>query len=849
MKIRNILLVYISTVLLACPNTTNLPENFKDSNLDPVSYLLMPFGKIENVRASSGEKGLINISWERQAKADAYVVERATEIEGNYEVVASKVLGLSWSDTGITEMGSDNKYYYRVKGVLLDWKKAVKASGPYSVPAEGYCIDPASDFNVLVENIQVNYNFDNPQQIVNFLEITWDEEEFANPKDRKVEYYKILRAVDNAGTPGDFSFLKNEAGYDVTGLKSPIYDYYTEPGTKYHYKIVPCKIDPVLNREISASPQPEVPVNITTLIRPSAVRPTVGTNPGTPSLEIEWDDYPNKYKYYLYKSNELGGDQTLIYEGGDLNFPDTDITAGSQYFYGLSVSFMIYIGTDSYEVKTPIPMPVPAMYNAPPEHVEDPILGEGKDSVTLKWKRAEGQADSPYYNLFYSTQQDTGFKLVETQIKDGKPGLSYDEGTKTFTYNFTNTTIPSGYVYFRIHNLNAEEVQSSQYLPLTGYFLPENPNNFLASGGMGETPAGDFVELTWENPGDEGIEKFIVYKRPVIFNKEQDGGKTWVKILRREFSSTIPFTLAPIAGHPEFAFVGEVTNDGSNYFTLTDSSLRPGLHEYIITSHSAGLEAVTAGYTRYLKDDGHRTISDKEFIQETNKFFRFAITTIENGDNGNELESPISVEQRDGEDTPTGGFFSHDIDTKIGSTFRQKYYLNDYNTGYLTLNTPDFSALPGDDLHSSESGQNSFDPHSLSTVAFLDDHGRNGITGHPKRDSMRVGRIQVSGLYQGEVVYKIGRNWWARHNAQGCGKADYGTTANVSDIYGGDRDQGYFDVKQAGASDFTRIGYEDGMSATYENSNESTYNNAINAQEQMVEPFYNADQPYYPVWN
>jgi hypothetical protein len=844
MKLKKLIISGLLTALIAgCSGGGIISEDSLDGDMDPVSFLLLPFGKPQNLKATSGETGFITVSWDRIMKADAYTVQRASAIDGEYKIIAQQVKALSFKDTNLPEMGSGNTYFYKVKGIILDKEGNEKASGFYSYPMEGYCTDPADNLNIEFTNINAVLNHENDDNIVKYTQIFWDATAGA-------AYYKILRAAEDVeGNTGNFEFLKNEEGYEVTVIESPADDFYTSAATTYHYKIVPCIYDSIIGREVSGTPSDEA--TITTLGEAPSLTISMGTEPATPSLEISWEAVENATGYKLYKYAELGQPATDTFDVSGTTFTDSPVDVGQQFFYNLSVLFDIEEDGSPVTVATPAGNPAAGLFFSPPEKVEDPLLGESNNSITLKWRRSQTNPDdSPFYNLYYSNSPDENFKLVSTQIKigtpdnPGKPGLSYDTPTETFTYVFTDSTINGGYAYFRIFNTTVDEIEAEIPLELTGYFIPEPPVNVIASGGMNGTSAiataGNSVEISWEAPADNGVTAFAVYRAPVIYSKTQNGEKTTVVISRNELSGPIPHDVStpPIPG---LVKLGEnITNDGSASFTYTDSTLRPGLHEYFVASLSDDIAtAIPSGLSAYTTDDGHRDITNKEFIQEANKYFDFAIRCLKNGDNDSAYDPADDYQliQLDSEGNPSGGTFDLDSADKSFYLNQHKYGFTNFNTGYLIFNSESWTE-GGVITGLTESG------------LLIDDHGVNGYIANQNKDSTRNGRLNISGLYSGFIDHKIARTYKQRYAPGGTKHSIYDTTMNISDLWpngdGGEPDQGYYMVSQNGA-DAVKIHYEEGMSVDHTDG-ESAYNNGLNAQEQIVEPSYDAANPYYPVW-
>lgn len=336
---------------------------------------------------------------------------------------------------------------------------------------------------------------------------------------------------------------------------------------------------------------------------------------------------------------------------------------------------------------------------------------------------------------------------------------------------------------------------------------------------------GDFIEITWDNAKEPAITEYKIYRQKVQTSWTQTtvDEKPTITFPETRYTTAAELTTNQVVSldnlsHGEqnkLLFIDTISAvDGEGVRlssltwkdTLTDKEkikdvpisdqnrLRPGYYRYYVAGNTAVISAV-----------GYRTISDKEFIQEVNRYLDLAIRHRQDG---------VSLENSD------GGSFLYIDDGPSG-------HLDDGSYSY------DFNLFDIDYLKFSSSG-------------FKDEYFLAYHLPPYFRYGRRLGTFSISGLYSGTLEYFLSRDWDSRGGVGGDTISYWDNSVQEDDLSYSDSNnlfQGWYRLTRSGS--VSSIRWDDGADVSSFYDNETNFDAATNSQHYKVEPDYNSD---YIIW-
>lgn len=297
----------------------------------------------------------------------------------------------------------------------------------------------------------------------------------ANDGGSPITGYRIYKGTQ----PGNLTLL-NETGnilfYEDTNVTN---------GNTYYYVVR------AINIVGEGSPSLEIPATPATV--PGA--PTgLAANTGDSFVELSWnapssDGGSSIIEYVIYISTTSGSGFIVIANSNSLNFNDTGVSNGVEYFYVVTARNVIGEGPISNEASdTPLGSP------SPPENV-DAVSGESYVYISWEVPTSDGGSTITKYLIYRGT---TSGDLV---YLDDAVGILY----------FNDTTGLDGTEYFykvTAVNVIGESAQSGEVsgLPFAYPGIPLNVNAI-----SGDT----YIYISWDQPdsvGSSAITNYVIYR-------------------------------------------------------------------------------------------------------------------------------------------------------------------------------------------------------------------------------------------------------------------------------------------------------------------------------------------------
>jgi fibronectin type 3 domain-containing protein len=266
-------------------------------------------------------------------------------------------------------------------------------------------------------------------------------------------------------------------------------------GNTYYYVVSAINIvgEGFLSTEISTTPGtvPEVPTSLS-------------ANAGDTFVELTWnapssDGGSPIINYLIYRSSTSGSGFAWLGNPNDLNYNDTGLTNGVEYFYIVTARNAIGESPTSNEASD-IPL-------GPPSSPGNVQAQSGESYVYISWDVPTSDGGSPItkYNIYRRTTSGA------LEYLDDVVGVLY----------FNDTTGSDGTEYFyKITAVNTigESAQSSEVAG-TSFAYPGVPLNVTAL--SGDT----YIYITWDQPDSEGSSSITNY---TIYKRSTSGGGTYL---------------------------------------------------------------------------------------------------------------------------------------------------------------------------------------------------------------------------------------------------------------------------------------------------------------------------------
>ena len=401
-----------------------------------------------NVIASDTDGGFcgsIVITWDEVNDAVDYNIYR--NIVGDDD--EPTLIGSSGGSTTFIDfsVNASLQYYYWVKSI----NNTICGESDFSASDVGQSLPPV----VIPSNVSATYN-EQCEQIT----VTWDH-------DAELTTFKLYRHITDdfasAGDPVATNIL------DTLFVDSPSSTAGFENGVAYFYWVT---ADNVCGESNSSSPAALGLATETILDPPEDLFVT----PHCVSINISWSSVVNATKYQLkrYTDATPGSPGTLLFEGNQVSYTDSDVVSGVSYFYEVVAvnPCSTSDATDLVESSASAPLP-------PTEVSATDASSNCQIEVTWNWV-----GPSATFRIYRSTDSDS----ANSQLVGTSSSLTWiDYEPLASAYYFVKAiTVECGEGSFSTGDIGSPDQGLS------------NPVNVAASNGT----HCDGVQITWDPVGD-----------------------------------------------------------------------------------------------------------------------------------------------------------------------------------------------------------------------------------------------------------------------------------------------------------------------------------------------------------
>ncbi|GIP45605.1 hypothetical protein J45TS6_40640 [Paenibacillus sp. J45TS6] len=243
---------------------------------------------------AAARSGQIDLNWEPLTQAVTYTVKRSQTMTGPFEMVASKISGSSYRDSGLV---NGQVYYYTVSA------SSVAGEGPDSEPVQ---VKPV---------LQLRTPEITGESISQGALISWSAVDAA-------ENYSVQRAVYADGPFEELGIAESTSYTDTNVISGKPY-YYQVIAKNQDSRSLGSKVVVVKPQESEGSP-PAGPQGV--MIVPSNER-----------LTLKWEPLAGADTYSVKRSSSEDGSYLTIADGlTETSFTDTGLTNGESYYYIVS---------------------------------------------------------------------------------------------------------------------------------------------------------------------------------------------------------------------------------------------------------------------------------------------------------------------------------------------------------------------------------------------------------------------------------------------------------------------------------------------------------------------------------
>lgn len=241
--------------------------------------------------AASGTPASIELSWNTVASASLYQVKRSTSPGGPFTYVGQSI-GTTFSDTSV-----ENHLTYHYTVTALNSFSESAGSAPVSAAPTLVAPPAPTEFTATAGDAQIA--------------LSWSAVGSATG-------YIVQRA---SASGGPYLTVASPTGtsFTDTGLTN---------GSPYFYIVL------ATNSAGSSSPSAEVSATPVSGIPVAPGAPTgLAATPGNLYITLTWSVVPTATSYQIKRSTTSGGPYTVIASPNGISFADTNLTAGTPYFY------------------------------------------------------------------------------------------------------------------------------------------------------------------------------------------------------------------------------------------------------------------------------------------------------------------------------------------------------------------------------------------------------------------------------------------------------------------------------------------------------------------------------------
>lgn len=260
-----------------------------------------------NLIATAANPSQINLTWNAVSGAVSYYIYRATSYSGTYSNI-TVVTSPSYVDTGLATNGT---YYYKVQAAN-SFGSSGYAAIAYATTNGSYGV-PSTPTNLIA-------SVSGPSQI----NLTWDAASGATS-------YYLYRSTSYDGTYSNITVVTGTS-YADTGLAAN--------GT-YYYKVQAVS-------SLGSSGYSAITYATTTGAYGAPAAPTnlTAAAAGSAQINLTWDAVSGATSYFLYRATSSSGTYANIVAVTTTGYVDTDLSAGTAYYY--KVQAVNNVGSSSY---------------------------------------------------------------------------------------------------------------------------------------------------------------------------------------------------------------------------------------------------------------------------------------------------------------------------------------------------------------------------------------------------------------------------------------------------------------------------------------------------------------------
>lgn len=364
-------------ILQGCYNKNGINTTSSNSNAKKVTT-----NEKMNTPTITPSSGVtIKLSWNKLSGITAYDIYRSNSENGTYTYLKTTT-GLSTSDTGLT---AGNRYYYRITGY-----KTVNGTKYYTLYSDAkaavtLATPTISTIELSDEGVLLNWS-----------------------KASGADRYNIYRSENQQG---NYQYITSIVGGTLSYTDSSI-----EEGKKYYYQVRPYKkIDGIVYYGGYSTYK-----SIYILGTPSV---TISPSSGI-TMRLSWTSVSGTSAYEIYRSTDEDGIYTYIKTTTGTSTSDTNLNAGTRYYYKVRA----YQNSSEGKIYSKY-CTVVAVALATPQFKSASITDNGID---LSWSKASG-ADR--YNIYRSTSENGTYEYI-TSILGGNLSYTDPDADQTCTYYY-----------------------------------------------------------------------------------------------------------------------------------------------------------------------------------------------------------------------------------------------------------------------------------------------------------------------------------------------------------------------------------------------------------------------------
>lgn len=327
----------------------------------------------------------ISLSWQHQDNVAKYFVSRSTTSGGPYtEVYAG-------TETNFTDAGLSlgTKYYYVMHYDVTSGGSST-SSAELAVKTDTKLVAPPA----LTQSSYL---------MTNRVELDWNAVALADS-------YNLYRSDS---PDGPFTLLASPTGLSYK-------DNDVTDGTTYYYEIA--SVNDAGEGAISAPLEAKTAVDN---VPPTTLTTTAQTDS---TIALSWAAKSGASSYQLYRSSTTGSGYSLVYDGADTTFTDSNLVTGASYYYVVSYTNSLGTSANSKELKVDtksVTVPAPSAVKA---------IKTYTNAINLGWN---GVVGAKSFNVYRADSADGTYALVKNTTGTSYTDKNLAPGT-TYYYKLTS---------------------------------------------------------------------------------------------------------------------------------------------------------------------------------------------------------------------------------------------------------------------------------------------------------------------------------------------------------------------------------------------------------------------------